>query len=367
MICLRCHDYRKQDLILGAILYFIIPCHLFAAFIIELAAAQQAKGLLGRRKKMDSSSEIQRKQREADRKDFQKAWRTIFVAHTLNATLCLLVTTIVVYCFIHHPGVGTISEVHAVIVWLKICSYAFTNRDLRRAMLRPSEVSPLPDLYKDCPYPRNITFGNLAYFWWAPTLLYQPVYPRTNHIRWGFVVQRLFETAGLLVFIWLASAQYAVPVLQNSLDKIAVLNIAAILERTLKLSTISLVIWLAGFWAIFQSMLNVLAEIMKFGDREFYTDWWNSPSVGAYWRTWNKPVYQFMRRHIYFPLVDRGWRPFPASAMVFIFSGVMHEILVGVPTHNILGEQSTLNLISSYFANNITQASHLQAWSSSSH
>ena len=105
----------------------------------------------------------------------------------------------------------------------------------------------------------------------------------------------------------------------------------------MKLSTISLVIWLAGFFAVFQSALNALAEIMRFGDREFFTDWWNSPSVGTYWRTWNRPVYHFMRRHIYAPLVGRGWSPNAASACVFVFSGILHELLVGVPTHNILG------------------------------
>ena len=117
----------------------------------------------------------------------------------------------------------------------------------------------------------------------------------------------------------------------------ATLDLASIVERLMKLSTISSIIWLAGFFAVFQSGLNALAEIMKFGDREFYTDWWNSPSVGAYWRTWNKPVYNFMKRHVFAPLVERGWSPQAASAMVFVFSGVLHEALVGIPTHNILG------------------------------
>ena len=47
----------------------------------------------------------------------------------------------------------------------------------------------------------------------------------------------------------------------------------SILERLLKLSTISLVIWLAGFFALFQSFLNALAEVTRFGDREFYEAW----------------------------------------------------------------------------------------------
>lgn len=169
-------------------------------------------------------------------------------------------------------------------------------------------------------------------------MVYQPVYPRTPKIRWIFVAKRMAEVFGLNAFMWIASAQYAAPVLRNSLDKIASLDFPSILERLMKLSTISLVIWLAGFFAFFQSFLNALAEVMRFGDREFYADWWNSPSVGVYWRTWNKPVYQYMKRHIFSPLIGRGWSAFTASIMVFIFSGVLHELLVGVPTHNIIGE-----------------------------
>lgn len=234
---------------------------------------------------------------------------------------------------------------HAIIVWLKICSYAFTNRDLRHALLKPGNASSIPELYSACPYPRNITLSNLSYFWWAPTLIYQPVYPRTSTIRWPFIAKRLAELSSLSMFIWLASAQYAAPLLHNSLTKIASRDLPSILERLMKLSTISLIIWLAGFFAVFQSALNALAEIMRFGDREFYTDWWNSPSVGTYWRTWNKPIYHFMKRHIYAPLVGRGWSPSAASAWVFVFSGVLHELLVGVPTHNILGMSNSPGLL----------------------
>ncbi|KAK5636700.1 hypothetical protein RRF57_012412 [Xylaria bambusicola] len=145
-------------------------------------------------------------------------------------------------------------------------SYALTNRDLRHAYLHPvkGELAAVPEIYTSCPYPENITMGNLTYFWWAPTLIYQPVYPRTENIRWIFVFKRLGETACLSVFIWFCSAQYAAPVLWNSLDKMHSLDLVSIVERLLKLSTISLVIWLAGFFALFQSALNALAEIMRF-------------------------------------------------------------------------------------------------------
>lgn len=333
LICLRCHDYHLTDVVRGLVLYALVPCHLFVAYIIELAAASQARGTIGRAKREDDNFETSI---EAAR-SVQSTWQIIAFAHGINATLSLLVTSVTVYCYIHHPLIGTISEVHAIIVWLKICSYAFTNRDLRHALLKPDATASLPTLYKELPYPRNITLPNLCYFWWAPTLVYQPVYPRTPSIRWFFVFKRTSEAAILSIFIWLASAQYAAPLLHNSLTKMSSLDLASIVERLMKLSTVSLVIWLAGFLAVFQSALNGLAEVMRFGDREFYTDWWNSPSVGTYWRTWNKPMHHFIRRHVYGPLVARGWSSNAAALWVFVFSGVLHELLVGIPTHNILG------------------------------
>jgi diacylglycerol O-acyltransferase-1 len=332
LICVKCHDYRKQDVFLGSILFALVPCHLFVAYTLELVAAQPAKGVVGRKKKDALMEGIVKEQRA-----FQLTWRFVALAHAVNATLCLAVTNVVVYYYIHHPGIGTICELHAIIVWLKICSYAFTNRDLRHATLNTSSPSQFPEIYASCPYPQNITLGNLTYFWLAPTLVYQPVYPRTSHIRWSFVAKRVVEFIVLSVFIWITSAQYATPVLRNSLDKIAVLDLTSILERIMKLSTISLIIWLAGFFAFFQSLLNALAEVMRFGDREFYSEWWNSWSVGMYWRSWNKPVYLFMKRHIFSPLVGRGWSPFAASFMVFTFSAILHELLVGIPTHNLIG------------------------------
>lgn len=336
LICIRCHDYRKQDIYLGIFLYFLIPCHLLAAYVIELVAAQQARASRSTRSKKFSGISTPT---EDDRRTFQSAWKLIAWAHGINATACLLITSTIVYFKIHHPLVGTLSEVHAIIVWLKTASYALTNRDIRHAYLHPSnkETDALPEIYKQCPYPENVTLGNLKYFWWAPTLVYQPVYPRTTKIRWLFVAKRMIEVFGLTMFMWIASAQYAAPVLRNSLDKLASLDIPSIAERLMKLSTISLVIWLAGFFALFQSFLSALAEVMQFADREFYTDWWNSPSVGTYWRTWNKPVYQFMKRHIFSPLVGRGWTSQQASSAVFVLSGVLHELLVGIPTHNIIG------------------------------
>lgn len=324
------------DFMTGWYLYLSTPCHLFVAYIIERVAMENAKGVIGRAKKNDTA--VDGPETEKERQAFRKTWLWIAFAHGVNATLALSVSSLVVYFVIENPGIGIVSELHAIIVWLKICSYAFTNRDLRHAMLHPSDpTAHLPDLYMNCPYPQNITLPNLCYFWWAPTLCYQPYYPQSEKTRWMFVIKRFGEIVALTVFIWLCTVQFAQPVLHNSLDKMVVLDYMSIAERLMKLSTISLIMWLAGFFAIFQSLFNLLAEVLRFGDRVFYEDWWNSHHLRMYWSTWNKPMYHFMRRHIYSPMVGRGWSPNLASIAVFVFSGFLHELAVGVPAHSILG------------------------------
>lgn len=302
LICVRCHDFRRQDLQVGLVLYTLVPCNLLLAYLIELFAAYEARTqrlrAFNRRTTHGGGGgggdddavrpaaegagtpDGSASPTEDEAARFRTTWHTIMALHLLNISFALSVTSWAVYFYVNHPLIGTAVEMHAIIVWLKTVSYALTNRDLRHAYLHPQtgEREAIPALYHACMYPKNVTFGNLCYFWWAPTLIYQPVYPRTEKIRWLFVVKRLGEVVGLCVVMWVLSAQYAAPTLQNSLRAWEEWDVAALFERVLKLSTISLVIWLAGFFALFQSFLNALAEVMKFADRSFYDDCTSTPT-----------------------------------------------------------------------------------------
>ena len=110
-----------------------------------------------------------------------------------------------------------------------------------------------------------------------------------------------------------------------------------ILERLLKLSASSLGIWLLGFYALFHSLLNGLAELLCFGDRAFYQAWWNASTIEEYWRWWNSPVHAWLKRHIYVPLRAHGWSPGAAQAVIFGLSAFFHEYLVAIPMHLLRG------------------------------
>lgn len=54
---------------------------------------------------------------------------------------------------------------------------------------------------------------------------------------------------------------------------------------------------------MFHDVLNIVGELLMFGDRQFYKDWWNCRNLGEYWRTWNMPVHNFFVRHVMQPMV----------------------------------------------------------------
>lgn len=81
----------------------------------------------------------------------------------------------------------------------------------------------------------------------------------------------------------------------------------------------------------FHSFFNLIGELLHFGDRNFYSDWWNATNIEVFWRTWNLPVHRWCVRHLYIPLVDKGYSRMVASTMVFLFSAFFHEYLVSVP------------------------------------
>ncbi|XP_036826629.1 diacylglycerol O-acyltransferase 1a isoform X2 [Oncorhynchus mykiss] len=73
------------------------------------------------------------------------------------------------------------------------------------------------------------------------------------------------------------------------------------------------------------------SELMRFGDREFYQDWWNSETVTYFWSNWNIPVHKWCLRHFYKPLMGRGVNKWVAQTAIFLVSAFFHEYLVSVP------------------------------------
>lgn len=180
-------------------------------------------------------------------------------------------------------------------------------------------------------YPNNISLSNIVDFMFVPTLCYDLDYARTSKIRTGFLLKRVAEAIILLQLDMALLQQWIVPTLENSLQPFREMRLSLCIERLLKLAIPNHIIWLIWFYLYFHSVLNILAELTRFADREFYRDWWNSESVYYFWSNWNIPVHKWCARHLYVPLISFGLTKCQASTAVFFVSAFFHEYLVSVP------------------------------------
>lgn len=122
--------------------------------------------------------------------------------------------------------------------------------------------------------------------------------------------------------------QHMIPIAQASLPHFRNRDYLQICLQTLHMGVPASYIWLTVFYSTFHSWLNFLAELTQFGDRRFYSDWWNAGNLGEYWRKWNQPIHNYLLRHIYFPLRRAGFSSSVCLFVTFTISAAFHEYVV---------------------------------------
>ncbi|CAK6949358.1 diacylglycerol O-acyltransferase 1a [Scomber scombrus] len=264
--------------------------------------------------------------------------------HIFSLTALLIFPSFVVLTVTSMTPVGGVLSLGVyTVLFLKLYSYQDTNRWCRE--IRQAKAKKLTRSYS-CPsvaqsngsavhahvsYPGNLTHRDIYYFVFAPTLCYQLNFPRSSRIRKSFLIRRLFEMLFFMQLLVGLIQQWMVPTIQNSMKPFQEMDFSRMVERLLKLAVPNHLIWLIFFYWFFHSSMNFMAELMQFGDREFYKDWWNSESVTYFWSNWNIPVHKWCLRHFYKPMLKKGVNKLLAQTAVFIASAFFHEYLVSVP------------------------------------
>uniref|UniRef100_A0A674EJW7 O-acyltransferase n=1 Tax=Salmo trutta TaxID=8032 RepID=A0A674EJW7_SALTR len=180
-------------------------------------------------------------------------------------------------------------------------------------------------------YPGNLTLRDLYYFVFAPTLCYELNFPRSPRIRMSFLLRRLFEMLFFTQLLVALTQQWMIPIIQSSMKPLEDMDLPMMMERLLRLAVPNHLLWLIFFYWFFHSSLNFIAELLQFGDREFYRDWWNSETITYFWQNWNIPVHKWCLRHFYKPLLKSGVSKWLGQSAVFLASAFFHEYLVSVP------------------------------------
>ncbi|KAF8406870.1 hypothetical protein HHK36_005991 [Tetracentron sinense] len=233
---------------------------------------------------------------------------------------------------------GVILMLVAIIVWLKLVSYAHTNYDMRAVAKSVGEGDILSKSL-NVDYSYDVSFKSLMYFMVAPTLCYQLSYPRTACIRKGWVIRQLVKLViftGVMGFI---IEQYINPIIQNSQHPLRG-NLLYALERVLKLSVPTLYVWLCMFYCFFHLWLNILSELLCFGDREFYKDWWNAKTIEEASLLSNElhflvlEIVEHAREYAHGTRA-RAMELYLGIAIVisFFLSAIFHELCIAVPCH----------------------------------
>uniref|UniRef100_A0A3Q3A8Y8 O-acyltransferase n=1 Tax=Kryptolebias marmoratus TaxID=37003 RepID=A0A3Q3A8Y8_KRYMA len=241
-----------------------------------------------------------------------------FLVHCINLSVILMFPAAVVLLVPSMTPVGgAIALGTYTILFLKLYSYKDVNLWCRElSLVKAKKLSRSLSYEQKVCYPGNLTIRDMYYFVFAPTLCYELNFPRSPKVRKRFLLRRLFFFFPLF--------QWMIPIIQSSMKPLEV-------RGQNNPDVPNHLLWLMFFYSFFHSSLNFTAELLRFGDRQFYKDWWNSESVTYFWQNWNIPVHKWCLRHFYKPLLRRGVSKMISQSAVFFLSAFFHEYLVSVP------------------------------------
>ncbi|KAL5321793.1 hypothetical protein ACEPPN_009756 [Leptodophora sp. 'Broadleaf-Isolate-01'] len=183
-------------------------------------------------------------------------------------------------------------------------------------------------------YPENLTIANHYEYIVLPTLVYELEYPRSDKINWYYVAEKVIAVFGVLTIMNLVSQSYIYPVVVRTIE---MKDAGMTLPERLKvfpwiLSDLMfpfMTEYMLTWYVIWELILNVLAEVTYFADRGFYADWWNSISWDQFARDWNRPVHNFLLRHVYHSSISSMQvNKKTATLITFFLSACVHELVM---------------------------------------
>ncbi|XP_037362280.1 sterol O-acyltransferase 1 [Talpa occidentalis] len=195
-------------------------------------------------------------------------------------------------------------------------AHSFVRENVPRVLAATKEKS------STVPVP---TVNQYLYFLFAPTLIYRDSYPRTPTVRWGYVAMQFAQVFGCFFYVYYIFERLCAPLFRNIKQEpfSARVLVLCIFNSILP----GALILFLTFFAFLHCWLNAFAEMLRFGDRMFYKDWWNSTSYANYYRTWNVVVHDWLYYYAYKDFLWLFTKKFKSAAMLAVFavSAVVHE------------------------------------------
>ncbi|KAI1344944.1 MBOAT family protein [Xylariaceae sp. FL0016] len=197
------------------------------------------------------------------------------------------------------------------------------NDELRGKATHPSHA-----------YPLNLSLKNHYEYIVLPTVVYELEYPRSDSIDWQYVAEKGIATLGIIFVMIQISQYYIYPWVVRALQMKEMGMPTGQRFRDFPFMLTDLLFpfvmeYLLSWYLIWETVLNILAELTYFADRSFYADWWNSVSWDQFARDWNRPVHNFLLRHVYHSSISSmRVNKHTATLMTFFLSACVHELVM---------------------------------------
>ncbi|KAK3903418.1 hypothetical protein C8A05DRAFT_32857 [Staphylotrichum tortipilum] len=216
------------------------------------------------------------------------------------------------------------------------------------AQLREDLARELTSPIGNITYPANLTWSNYVDYLCCPTLCYEIEYPRNDKINWQNLFSKIAAIFGCIFLLTIISEEFILPALRDASQRLdpslrtadaplTALELLLIVAETISWLLFPFMLtFLLVFLVIFEYVLGACAELTRFADCHFYSDWWNSTDWMEFSREWNVPVYSFLRRHVYSasrPHIGKA----NATLITFLISAVGHEVVMACITKKLRG------------------------------
>lgn len=155
-------------------------------------------------------------------------------------------------------------------------------------------------------------------------------YFRTNEINWNFVIARFAEVIAFVFYLAFIFERFLQPYFSRF--GIDLLDQQQLTMDLIGFMAPSMIIFAGTNYCLLHAWLNAFAEMLRFGDREFYKDWWNSQSFSMFYRNWNVVIHDWLYAFVYKDMYDHYFNrnKTAAAITVFLVSAIVHEIALSV-------------------------------------
>ena len=230
------------------------------------------------------------------------------------------------HIILHHPslswkhdvtnvGLGSLIGEQLRLV-LKSLAFAFNARE---------KVNNL-DISKD-KEPSICSLSHYLYYHFAPVIIYRDFYPRsTTPINWNRILTLSIHFLGHIYLLCVVFRHLVIP------------HFSSIGKEPFSMSEIGYLI-LTGYWTgvpiqfsmgygLIHCWMNIWAELLKFGDKRFYYDWWTVSNSTDLLRKWNLIVGDFIFECVYLPLMTMTKNRYISGFVIYVISAIIHDYAI---------------------------------------